>query len=188
MSWLRCSLFLGFAVMLVACGSTPRSEYYMLSAGVNEMTGTGGPSLGIGPIKIPAYLQRKEMILNRDRNTLSLHEYHRWAEPLEAGISRVVSLNLAALLETHQVQSFPWRRDTVPEYGISIAVVQFSVHDLQADLIAEWTLSSPGDNKILVSRISHFKQSLRASEPEQLAAAYSQLLMQLSQEIAGAIK
>ncbi len=188
MNWRRNSLILGLMVMLTACGSTPRSDYYMLSADVDKMPEAGGPSLGIGPIQIPEYLQRKEMVLNRDRHKLSVHEYHRWAEPLEAGITRVVSLNLAALLDTHEVQVFPWRRDAVPDYGISITVVQFAVHNLQANLIVEWTLSVPGDNKVLVSHISQFSQAVYKDEPEQVAAAYSQLLMQLNREIADSIK
>jgi uncharacterized lipoprotein YmbA len=184
MNWCRYSVVLGIAMMLTACGSTPRSDYYMLSANATEMTGTGGPSLGIGPVEVPAYLQRKEMVLNRDRHKLSVNEYHRWAEPLEAGISRVVSLNLAGLLDTHEVQPFPWRRSAVPDYGISINVVQFAVTNLQAELIAEWTLTVPGDNKTLVSRIARFSQPIHDGEPEQVAAAYSQLLYALSEDIA----
>ena len=38
-------------ILLGACGSTPPSNYYMLSANAGGMPGSGGPSLGIGPIE-----------------------------------------------------------------------------------------------------------------------------------------
>ena len=131
------------ALLISGCGSTPRSNYYMLSAEASGSPGGEGPSIGVGPITVPDYLKRKEMVLNRDANRLELAEYDRWAESLDAGILRVTALNLAALLETQQVQRFPWRRAGIPDYGVSVAVVQFSVNDANALLVAEWASHSP---------------------------------------------
>ena len=113
--------------LLTACGTTPPSNYYMLSADVAGIPGDSGPSLGIGPVTVPGYLQRINMVLNRDSHRLKLAEYDRWAEPLENGITRVVSLNLAVLLDTQEVQVFPWRRHEPPTYGVSVHVVQLSM-------------------------------------------------------------
>ncbi len=174
-------------LFLTACGSTPRSDYYMLSTGTTSVPSGGGPSIGVGPIQVPEYLQRREMILNRDHHKLSVNEYHRWAEPLEAGITRVMTLNLASLLNTHEVQTFPWRRVSPPDYGISISVVQFAVHEREAMLVAEWTVTRPGKDTAPISRISQLVEP-SGEEPEQIAAAYSRLLYQLSEEIVEALK
>ncbi len=176
------------ALLIAGCGSTPRSNYYMLSAEAGGTPGMSGPSIGVGPITVPDYLKRKEMVLNRDANRLELAEYDRWAETLDAGILRVTALNLASLLETQQVQRFPWRRKAVPDFGISIAVVEFSVKGTSALLVAEWRVSSPKDGTVLSQRISSLETSARSSEPADVAAAYSQLLARLAEQIAADIK
>jgi uncharacterized lipoprotein YmbA len=181
-------LYLSIVALITACGSTPRSNYYMLSAEAAGATGKSGPALGIGPVTVPEYLQRREMVLNRSANKLELADFDRWAEPLDAGILRVTALNLAALLQTQQVRVFPWRRSYQPDYGISIAVVQFAMRDATAELVAEWTITVPASGVSITQKISRLEAQARDAEPESVAAAYSKLLAQLSEEIATVIR
>ena len=174
--------------LLAACGSTPRSDYYMLSAETQGTPGREGPSIGVGPVTVPDYLKRKEMVLNRSPNKLELADYHRWAETLDAGVLRVTAINLAALLETQQVQTFPWRRASFPDYGVSIAVVQFSMKDTAALLVAEWTLTRPKSGELISQQISELSSQARGSEPEDVAAVYSALLEQLAEKIASVVR
>lgn len=180
-------LSLSLALLLSACGSTPRSSYYMLSAETAATLGNTGPSLGIGPVTVPEYLQRREMVLNRNSNQLELADYHRWAEPLDAGILRVMALNLAIELDTQQVQAYPWRRDYHPDYSVTISVVQFAMQGGKAELVAEWTLQAPAANTTISRKISQLSTTADNSEPSSVAAAYSDLLKQLAQQIASAI-
>ncbi len=175
-------------LLLGACGSTPPSNYYMLSANAGGMPGKGGPSLGIGPIQVPEYLRRKIMVLNRDSHRLTMAEYDRWAEPLEDGIHRVVALNLAVLLDTQQVQRFPWRRHSPPKYGISLQVAQLSLHGNQASLVTQWSVTDVASDAVIQQKISKFSTSAGTAGADAVAAAYSDLLLQLSEEIAAAIR
>jgi uncharacterized lipoprotein YmbA len=175
-------------VLLGACGSTPPSNYYMLSAEAAGMPGSGGPSLGIGPVVVPEYLRRKIMVLNRDSHRLTLAEYDRWAEPLEHGIVRVLALNLAVLLETQQVQGFPWRRHSPPQFGISLQVVEMSMQGSRASLNTEWRVTEVATDKTIVQKINRFNVSAGSGGAEALAEAYSNLLFQLSEEIANTIR
>jgi uncharacterized lipoprotein YmbA len=184
MKWTLCLLFAG---LIAACGSTPRSDYYMLSANATGSTGSEGPSIGIGPITVPEYLKRREMVLNRSANRLDLADFDRWAEPLDAGILRVTALNLSLLLKTQRVQSFPWRRGNLPDFGISIAVAQFSMRGERALLVTEWTITEPATGKAVMQHISRLEGSAVAGDPESVAAAYSELLKQFAEEIAAAI-
>jgi uncharacterized lipoprotein YmbA len=184
MKWTLCLLLAG---LMTACGSTPRSDYYMLSANAKGSVGSEGPSIGIGPVTVPEYLKRREMVLNRSANRLDLADFDRWAEPLDAGILRVTALNLSLLLKTQQVQTFPWRRSNLPDFGISIAVVQFSMKGNQALLVAQWTVTEPATGDAVAQHISHLEASARGSEPEDVAAVYSDLLRELSEAIAAAI-
>jgi uncharacterized lipoprotein YmbA len=173
--------------LVSACGSTPRSNYYMLSAGAQAHTEAKGPSLGLGPITVPEYLKRREMVLQQSSHKLNVAEFERWAEPLDAGVFRVTSQNLAVLLNTQQIQAFPWHRSSLPDYGISIALVELSIKSGQAFLVAKWTLSNPSNGEALDQHISTFKIPTTGTGPESMAGAYSELLRQLAVEIANVV-
>ena len=187
MDYLKLTLCTLLLTLLVACGSTPRSNYYMLSADARGTPGSTGLAIGVGPVNIPDYLKAREMVLNRSEHKLKIADYDRWAEPLDSGVSRVVAINLAVLLATQDVQIFPWRRDTVPEFAVRIAVVQFAVQGRDATLVCEWTVSRPRQGEALSQHITQVNTGMRDSDPESIAAAYSELLLQLSQKIATAI-
>jgi uncharacterized lipoprotein YmbA len=174
-------------VLLTACGSTPPSSFYMLSSEAKGSPSPDGPSIGVGPFTIPEYLNRAAMVLNRDKNRLQVDEFSRWAEPLDHGVSRVLALNLANILDTQRVQTYPWRQDNPPDYGVSLAIVQMSTHDNEALLVAKWTVRKISGDSTVVQRISRITTP-SSMDPANTAAAYSQLLMLLSQEIAGVIK
>jgi uncharacterized lipoprotein YmbA len=175
-------------LLLAGCGSTPRSNYYMLSADANGQPGRAGPAIGVGPVSVPEYLRGREMVLNRSDHKLELADYDRWAEPLDAGVNRVVAVNLAALLDTQNVQLFPWRRDAIPDYAVRIAVVQLAVHGSEARLVAEYTVARPQQGESVSQHIRNFTTGTNAADPERVAATYSQLLLELSEDIARSIR
>src|SRR3954471_156925 len=51
------------------------------------------PFLGIGPIKIPGYLDREQLVTRISQNRFAIAENDRWAEPLEENFARVLSEN-----------------------------------------------------------------------------------------------
>ena len=55
----RAAMFLSLAILLVSCGTTAPTNYYLLGARVGAPVTSQSPSLGIGPIEIPEYLNRK---------------------------------------------------------------------------------------------------------------------------------
>ena len=185
----RSRLFLTviLTILLAACGSSPRSDYFLLTANASGEPGDTGPALGVGPVSVPEYLKTRSIVMNRSDHLLRLAEYDRWAEPLDAGVTRVVAVNLAVLMNTTDVQTFPWRRDEVPELAVRLAVIQFAAQGNQALLVADWSVSRPRDGASVSSGISRLTTALRGGEPEQVASAYSDLLLQLSEVIADAL-
>ncbi len=176
-------------LLLAGCGSSPANNYYLLSA--HEFPAAGGetPSIGVGPIVVPEYLSRESMVYNRAGNTLQVASLDLWAEPLVDGIQRVMVLNLAGLLNTQDVQFFPWHRKRAPEYGVKVNLLQLEATGQQVLLTAEWLIYRPGSATTVQRRISRLQSTLAAGTPEgdQVAAAYSDLLYQLSEIIAAAV-
>ena len=175
-------------LLLVSCASTPPSSFYVLSADAAGVPGSSGPSVGVGPISIPEYLKRNVMVVNQNQHQLQLASTSRWAESLDSGILRVTSLNLAILLDTQQIQRYPWRRDSPPDYGVSINVINLGIRDIEARLDTEWTLSDARNGQVISQKISQFSTRTAASDPNDIAAAYSLLLFELSEEIALSVR
>ena len=183
---LACLLSLG---LLLGCGSSPPNNFYVLSAHEFPAPSGTAPALGVGPINSPEYLGRQNMAYNRVDNTLQVASLDMWAEPLGAGIQRVLVLNLTGLLNTQDVSTFPWRPERAPEFGVEVNLLQLDANEHGTLLTAEWLMYRPGSATAGNRRISRLQIPLPpgAAEPQQVAAAYSTLLFQLSEIIAAAI-
>jgi uncharacterized lipoprotein YmbA len=184
---------LGIALLLTlltACGSSPRSNYYLLTSEVTEAPLGEGPSLGIGPIVVPDYLNRNGLVYSREGNQLQVSSTDRWAEPLESGIKRTVAINLASQLDTQDIRYFPWDSGNAPDYGVSISLLQLDANEQRALLAAEWRVSQPASGESVARRIVNLQQPLSGGvlDISQIPSAYSQLLTQLSRLISEAIE
>lgn len=177
------------ALMLSGCGSSPANNYYLLTAHDFPVAAGESPSVGVGPIVVPEYLNRKSMVYSRAGNSLQVASLDLWAEPLVDGIQRVMVLNLAGLLNTQDVQYFPWHPKRAPQYGVKVNLLQLEATDQQVSLAAEWLVYRPDSSETVQRRISNLQSPLPTgtSEAAQVAAAYSDLLYQLSDVIAASI-
>lgn len=184
---------LGIALLvalLAGCGSSPRSTYYLLTTDVMQAPDGDSPSLGIGPIGVPEYLNRNGLVYSRQGNQLQVSTTERWAEPLEAGIKRTLAVNLASLLNTQDIRYFPWDPANTPDYGISINLLQLDANDERALLAVEWSIVTPKNGENIAKRISTLHHTLPGGNLDagQIAPAYSDLLAQLGQLITETIK
>jgi uncharacterized lipoprotein YmbA len=178
------------AGLLTGCLSgTPPSNHYLLTALAREVPEGSSPTIGVGPITIPEYLNRSGFVYLRQGNRVEVASFERWAEPLQKGIERVMTLNLSSLLDTQSVQAFPWPRSQAPDYAVKVNVLSLDANEARASLVAEWTLTEPGTGTTLQRRISRLEQPLGGAFSSALIApAYSELIYQLSAEIATAIE
>lgn len=185
----KTAALLSAIAILAACGSSPPSNHYILTAVRGDIPTRSSPSLGIGPVAIPEYLKRNGMVYNRAGNQLMVSSTERWAEPLEDGIKRVLSMNLAQMVNTQNVRFFPWNRRRHPDYGITINVLLMDANTSEARLVAEWLIYQPASAETVIRRISRVSEPLPGGEltAAQIAPAYSELLRQLSEIIAEAI-
>lgn len=176
-------------LVLAGCGSSPHVNYYRLTAQATALPAGESPALGVGPIEIPAYLDRDKFVYQQEGNTLRVAVTEQWAEPLEDGVERVMALNLASLLNTQNVRTFPWQSKRAPEYGIRVNILDLDSNATEATLTAEWLVYKPASDKAVQRRISRLQLALDKGKtgPEHSAAAFSTLLYQLSETIAAAI-
>jgi uncharacterized lipoprotein YmbA len=145
--------------------------------------------LGIGPIRMPLYLDRSDIVTRDSQNQVVIAEFAQWAGPLQENFSRVLAENLSVLLATDRVAVFPFARSTQPDYNVTVYITRFDgTTGDKAHLRARWTIL---DNK---RKNSLFEKHTIVSEPtqddnmESLIAAESRAVAHLSREIAQAIK
>lgn len=175
---------------LAACGSSPPNDYYRLTPMGVPATAGERPSLGVGPVDIPDYLNRSGMVYSAGGNRLVISEQHRWAEPLDEGITRVVAVNLARLLSTDNLRLFPWPLNDIPDYTVEVNVLELGTEEQNAVLVADWVIRRPAENATITRQISRLRHTLAPGPvaPAELAPAYSALFYQLSEEISAAIR
>ena len=136
-----------------------RSEFFILtpvsdSAGMAARPASTSPdsqlTIGVGPVDFPDYLRRLPVVTRVAPNRIDLSEERRWAEPLDKNFVRVLSENLAALLDTQRIEKYPWSLRTKVDYQVEINVQRFeTTSDGQTQLLASWIIREGQRSKIL---------------------------------------
>ncbi len=160
---------------------TPLSEVQTIPDRLNEDT----LSIGVGPIILPDYVNRPQIVTKNGANELVIDEFYRWAEPLRTNVSRVLSDNLATLLGTENITKYPWNRFVHIDYQVSIEFTKFdSIIGKEATIEARWViLTDRGRNEILRKK-SKITKKAETERYDAIVVAESQALAELSQQIA----
>jgi uncharacterized lipoprotein YmbA len=188
----------GACMMAAGCSvlSPPdRSKFFILSP-VSDSGGMAAKpaaspdsqlTIGVGPIDFPDYLRRLPVVTRVAPNRVDLSDERRWAEPLDKNFTRVLSENLATLLDTQRIEKYPWSLRTKVDYQIEIDVQRFeTTSDGQSQLVARWIIHDGHGGKILYA--SETKAGAPVGPDEAGASsALSNDLATLSKEIASRV-
>ncbi len=180
---------LALSCLLAACAESQPSRFYMLSSlPPAEAGGSTKPlSVGVGPISMPEYLNRPQIVTRDGETKLALAEFDRWGEPLEELFSQVMTANLSALLQTERVYSLPRRRTAGLDYQVEIDVFRFDADQTGlVYLTARWSLYGKGGKKLLKTGTSSLTEQAGRS-PEAQALGMSRVVERFSRSIASEI-
>jgi uncharacterized lipoprotein YmbA len=180
---------------LAGCASSPPSTFYKLNAITEPQQHLQGQidenclSLGIGPVTIPAYLDRSQIVTLLSQNKLQLADFHQWSEPLKDSVVRVLTENLSKLLCTEYVISFPLQGNRPVHFWISVDISHFEgTFGGQAKLSARWIINQGEDKKVVMAKRSDYREPLEGGGYEALVSVMSTLLEALSRDIAQGIQ
>ncbi|MFZ2170661.1 MAG: PqiC family protein [Methylococcaceae bacterium] len=168
-------------------------QFYMLNAetGVPGITRVPASSneilIGLGPIRIPEYLNRPQMIVAITDNQYQLSEDHRWAERLDQNISLALIKALPRQLGTDRIVRYPWSRSQAIDYQVGIDILEFNVDASgQSRLIAQWFVKRKDNPTIDKRSVYQFPAS--TTDHALMVKAQSQCLSKLGQEIAETLR
>lgn len=179
------------AAALAACSASEPSNYYLLSSlpAPEAQVQTASPdrlAVGIGPVSLPAYLDRPQLVTRASANRLDLSEFDRWAEPLQDMFSQTLSENLSVLIGSDRVYVLPRRRVPELDYVVAVEVLRFDrAVGGEAELLARWTVLTGDEAETLAVRKSLIAESVpQGGGPEETIVAMSRAVETLSREIA----
>ena len=188
-------LFCVATVLFYGCASTEPTRFYVLTAvpDLEPQQPLAGSrrdlAIGVGPIELPRYVDRSQIATRAGQYELQFAEFNQWAEPLQANVTRVLSENLSHLLATDRIAIHPWPRSVPVVYQIAVQMTHFEgTLGEKSRLKAQWQIIDVKDAQELMRKTSQFQPAVEAADYKSMAAALSQGLGALSQEMAAALR
>jgi len=182
--------------LLFICGCASKSpNYYILHSLQSDAPGTttakadNDLTIGVGPIKIPDYLDRPQMATRSAPSRIQFAEFDKWAESLGNNLSRVIAENLSILLSTDRVVVFPWPGSMHVLYQVTVDVAKLEyTPDGKATLVAGWSVFGDDGQKLLAMKRSRLTVPVQSTGFEAIASAQSRAVEDMSREIAACIE
>ena len=177
------------ALVLVACSTTPPSDFYLIGTravegGVAE--GHAPVRLGVGPIRLPGYLHGREIATRTGEGQIIYDSYVRWAEPLDTRLAAVLAENLSAGGAV-DVLVHPWL-GTAIDMQLVVDVVAFEVvNDAEGGrfvLTARWVLLDQRHGKELHRARFSAVEAVDPADHAARTAAGTDLLASFAEAIA----
>lgn len=180
-------------LVLNGCLSVPGSpnpRFYMPVSASSEQALekfeiTPGVIVAVGPIGIPAYLDRPQMVTKNKDGTFNFAQFDRWLEPLDSGLARLINEDLTRLLPQASFQLFPCSFAIPLDYQVIVEVVKLdSELDKEMNFTAQWSIIEAKSRKLLLTKRSQFSQPINPHNYFGLSKALGSVCFSLSREIA----
>jgi len=190
-------IFLAIALAASGCSIlAPRPDFtrfYVLAALATPPADLDSDlSIAIGPLIVPDYLQRYEMVHRKSNTELKYTDNARWAETLPDGLGRTVAENVALLVGTKRVIVYPAPLSGTPDFSVPIEIIRFEpAPDGRVNLVARWVVRNEarsGEARRVEVRLSQILETPRNDSWKARSEAMSQAALRLSEEIAAAIR
>lgn len=181
-------LALGLAA-LVGCGTTPPSQFYVLSP-IDGPQGGAAPAdfaVVLEPVRVPPVVDRPQIVTVEGRHERGLSEYSRWAEPLADNLAAVLAENLTRRLGTERVSVLPVRLAEHPDISIDVDIVQFDATlGGTCTLLSVWSLRD-GEGAWIDAGRTSCETATAGDGYAALAEAMSRCVAELSDVLAAEI-
>lgn len=191
-SVLCCAILVLFVSVLSGClslSNSPEPRFYTLKAMEGQVSEKleiePGVIVAVGPIDIPDYQDRPQIVTMNKEGMLKFAQLDRWGEPLDSAIGRLITGNLTAMLPAANFYVYPCNFAIPVNYQVVVDVIQLDSR-LDEDMlfVAQWSVINVKNRKMLLTKRSEFRHSVNPHNYSGLAAALSAASASLSKEIA----
>ncbi|HEY1769057.1 MAG TPA: PqiC family protein [Chthoniobacterales bacterium] len=179
---------IGAALLVAGCGGSSQ-QYFRLSA-ENAATSPNerSISLGVGPVSLPAYIDRSELVFQSGPNEFQIPSNASWAGSLRDNITAVLASDLRSALGAREVLTYPWAAGRAPARRVALAVRQFhGISGSGAILDVSWQIEN-ADGFTIAQNSRVFHEPIKGDGYAVVVAAESCLLAQCAAAIARALR
>jgi uncharacterized lipoprotein YmbA len=179
------------AAFLTGCvnlgkGTERLPRLYLLTAtapAAEKAAGFGNTdgAIGIGPLSIPEYLNRPQLVTRAGDNELQAAAFANWAEPLKQNILRVLAENMTALTGNEAVYRYPWRVGFAPSHQLQVEVERFDADAYgEAVLSVRWEWTDQTGQPMMTRKRTVLRRRVQGSGDDAVVDAMSLLLLDYS--------
>lgn len=197
---------LALTLLLGGCGDLPRTYFYTLRPAAGATPGTplaapaappaptpsqsqtGGYQVLIGPVAIPEYVDRPQLVLRLNASEQRLMEQRMWVQPLGSEIDSALRDDLSHLLPGSVITTLGQSAASTAQYRVAIDVQRFdSELGKEAQFSARWTLRDRSGRQVDTGELA-VREPVHGPGYDALVAAHAAAVGQLAQQIADALR
>lgn len=196
--WRRLAVFLLGAALIagLGCASSPPLKYYTLSpmpvtgeAKVGKEAAGRLLVVGVGPIHLPNYLTRKEIVTRSDAYRIDLAENDLWGGSLQDDFSRTLLENLTVLLAEDGITLHSWPGGGRGDYRVAVDVIRFDGSPgKDVVLVTKCVIRNAQDGTEVRVRNFRIQEPLKEQGYEAMVGGMSRAVGRLSREIGEDLK
>jgi uncharacterized lipoprotein YmbA len=185
------------SVALAGClGSSRPARFYTLEPlQVREAPGSAATdaTLAVGPVELPDYVDRPQIVTRTGANELLIAEFDRWGGSLENLVTASLVATLRERLAPQQIAVAPWRSAILSGgaiYRVSVTVSRFDgVPGNSVVLQARWELISQigGKEESLGVKEASVTGEVDGPGYDALVAAMQKALVQFAQQMGDSV-
>lgn len=107
-------------------------NFYLLSSVETDYNSTefkDFPIFYLREVRLPTFLRENRLVAKPSAQRIEFRERHRWGEPLDEGIARVVGQNLGTYLNTLSYSVFPHRMKANCDWELDLVFSNFQLQN-----------------------------------------------------------
>lgn len=139
----------------------------------------------MGPVLIPDYIDRPEIVFQSSPNKFEIPANERWAGSIKKTFTSVLATNLSRKLSLADTRAYPWPPSAFLSHSVTVDVEQFHAQTGgDAILVATWRLYDEAEKRLATQGHVSLSRPLTADGYEAIVQAESLLLADLADRIA----
>jgi uncharacterized lipoprotein YmbA len=167
--------FILFGLVVAGCaGKSAPTQFYMLGPVVSDevkhhpANSTSTVYISLDTVEIPEYLNRPQLVTHVDRAEYQIDEFHRWMEPLQDNLTRMIANHLSVLLNPKGIDILYTARPVKTEYTIFVQVLRMEGKLGQGTFLdARWSFFDQQDETPVLTKRFVRKRELSSDDKYQ---------------------
>ena len=183
----KIALVLLFLSVCSCSWRSPNSQFYTMNSTGLQPLSERKVNIAVAKVKVPDLLARSQMVTyDSGSDQVNILEFERWAEVLPDVLQSTVTNDLIAYLPNAYVQRSFFDSQNV-NFNINIEINQIQAYRGKKVILTAWWNIADASGRVLARRQGTYKAEVHGWSIESLVNAQSDVVHQMSADIANEI-